>query len=126
MDIADIPTLPDRAQRFEEITVDCYDEYEVLSSFEVYLTDALRTPFAALWGQPDTPQATPVTVLGVGETDDRAGVYLRVRHSDGDLYDILADQVWSADPGDINAIVLDDYRAFVAGGGLPFDDYEEE
>jgi len=47
MNIKDIPGLPDREKRFEEIAVDCYDEYEVLSAFEVYLTDALRTPFAA-------------------------------------------------------------------------------
>jgi hypothetical protein len=43
MNIEDIPSIPDRDKRFEEITVDCYDEYEVLSAFEVYLTDALRT-----------------------------------------------------------------------------------
>ena len=28
MNIADIPSFPDREKRFEEITVDCYDEYE--------------------------------------------------------------------------------------------------
>ena len=47
MDIKEIPSIPDREKRFEEITVDCYDEYEVLSAFDVYLTDALRMPFAA-------------------------------------------------------------------------------
>ena len=62
MNIEDIPNIPDREQRFEEITVDCYDEYEVLSAFEVYLTDALRTPFAATWGKPGTRGATTVTV----------------------------------------------------------------
>ncbi|NJN15483.1 MAG: hypothetical protein HC822_03905 [Oscillochloris sp.] len=44
MDIANIPNLPSREQRFEEITVDCYNEYEQLSAFEIYLSDALRTP----------------------------------------------------------------------------------
>ncbi|MDQ2998935.1 MAG: calcium-binding protein [Chloroflexota bacterium] len=39
---------------FEEITVDCYDDYEVLSAFKVYLTDALRMPFAASWSEPST------------------------------------------------------------------------
>ena len=53
MNIEDIPSIPDREKRFEEITVDCYDEYEVLNSFEVYLTDALGTPFAATWGAAD-------------------------------------------------------------------------
>jgi len=62
MDIADIPGIPDREKRFEEITVDCYDENEVLSAFEVYLTDALRTPFTATWGTSGTPQADRVTV----------------------------------------------------------------
>ena len=126
MNIEDIPSIPDREKRFEEITVDCYDEYEVLSAFEVYLTDALRTPFVAMWGKPSTPQADRVTVLGVADTDEREGVRLRVRGSDGDEYGVLADQLWAADTTSANAIVLDDYRANVASGGLPFDPYAEE
>ncbi len=126
MHIADIPSIPDRETRFEEITVDCYDEYEVLSAFEVYLTDALRTPFAATWGAPGRAQAERVTVLGVADTDDREGVRLRVRGSDGDEYDVPADQLWAEDAASANAIVLDDYRAYLAGGGLPFDPIEEE
>ena len=126
MNIEDIPSIPDREKRFEEITVDCYDEYEILSAFEVYLTDALRTPFAASWSQPNTRQAQSVVVLGVADTDEREGVRLRVRHSDGDEYGVLADQLWAEDTTSANAIVLDDYRAYVADGGLPFDPYEEE
>ena len=99
MNIADIPSIPDRDKRFEEITVDCYDEYEVLSSFEVYLTDALRTPFAAIWGAPGTKQAEPVAVLGVADTDEQEGVRLRVRAGDGDEYDVLADELWAEDAG---------------------------
>jgi hypothetical protein len=125
MNIEDIPSIPDREKRFEEITADCYDEYEVLSAFEVYLTDALRTPFAATWGKPGTPSAAAVIVLGVADTHEREGVRLRVRHSDGDEYEVPADQLWAED-GNANAIVLDDYRAYVADGGLPFDPYEEE
>jgi hypothetical protein len=126
MNIADIPSLPDREKRFEEITVDCYDEYEVLSAFEVYLTDALRTPFTATWGKPGTAQAEHATILGVAGTDEREGVRLRVRGSDGDAYEVLADQLWADDAASTNAIVLDDYRAYVTGGGLPFDPSEEE
>ena len=126
MNIEDIPSLPEREKRFEEITVDCYDEYEILSAFEVYLADALRTPFAASWSEPSTRQAQPVIVLGVSDTDERAGVRLRVRHSDGDEYGVLADQLWAADTTSANAIVLDDYRAYVANGGLPFEPDEEE
>src|SRR6185436_10352165 len=95
MNIEGIPSIPDREKRFEEITVDCYDEYEVLSAFEVYLTDALRTPFTASWGTPGTAQAQPVTVLGVTDTDEREGVRLRVRGGDGDTYEVLADQIWA-------------------------------
>ena len=69
MNIEDIPDILDRERRFEEITVDCYDEYKVLNAFTVYLADALRAPFAASWGAPGGAQATPVTVLGVGDTD---------------------------------------------------------
>jgi hypothetical protein len=126
MNIEDIPSIPDRDRRFEEITVDCYDEYEVLSAFEVYLTDALRTPFAATWGARGAAQADRVTVLGVAGTYDREGVRLRVRHRDGDEYAVPADQLWADDTASANAIVLDDYRAYVEGGGLPFDPYEEE
>jgi hypothetical protein len=126
MNIEDIPSIPDREKRFEEITVDCYDEYEILSAFEVYLTDALRMPFAASWGKPRTPGAAIVTVLGVADTDEREGVRLRVRHQDGDDYEVLADQLWAEDLSSANATVLDDYRAYVADGGLPFEEYEEE
>jgi hypothetical protein len=126
MNIADIPSLPDREQRFEQISVDCYDEYEVLSAFGVYVSDALRTPFPATWGKPGTPQAEPATVLGVGAIDEREGVRLRVRGSDGDTYEVLADQIWADDAGSPNAIVLEDYRTYVANGGLPIDEYEEE
>ena len=126
MNIEDIPGIPDREKRFEEITVDCYDEYEVLSAFAVYLTDTLRMPFPATWGVPGTPGGVNVTVLGVAEADERDGVRLRVRHSDGDEYEVPADQFWAGDTSGVNAIVLDDYRAYVAGGGLPFDEYEEE
>lgn len=126
MSIENIPSLPDREKRFEAITVDCYDEYEVLSAFEVYLTDALRTPFGARWGKPGAPGVTAVTVLGVADTDAAEGVRLRVRHSDGDEYEVLADQLWAEDASSANAIVLDDYRVYVANGGLPLDEYGKE
>src|SRR5262245_16211702 len=79
MNIEHIPSIPDREKCFEEITVDCYDEYEVLSAFEVYLTDALLSPVAASWGEPGTPGGAIVTVLGVANTDEYEGVRLRVR-----------------------------------------------
>src|SRR3954470_2668797 len=104
MNIEDIPTLPDHENGLEEITVDCYDEYEVLSAFEVYLTDALRTPFTATWGTPGTAQAKPVTVLGVADTDEREGVRLRARGGDGDTYEVLADQIWADQAESANAI----------------------
>ena len=62
---------------------------------------------------------------GVADTDEREGVRLRVRHSDGDEHGVLADQLWAKDAASANAIVLADYRAYVASGGLPFDPYEE-
>jgi hypothetical protein len=43
-DIADIPEIPDRATRLAEITVDCYGREEELSTFEVYISDALQPP----------------------------------------------------------------------------------
>jgi hypothetical protein len=92
----------------------------------VYLADALRVPFTAMWGEPGSPGAAAATVLGVASTDEREGVRLRVRGGDGDEYEVLADQLWAEDMGSANAIVLDDYRAYVAGDGLPFDPYEEE
>jgi hypothetical protein len=124
LNIEDIPHLPDRERRFEEITVDCYNEYEQLSAFEVYLTDALRTPFEARWGE--GTRAKRVTVLGVASTSDDEGVRMRVRLSDGAEQEVLADQLWAAEAPGVNATVLDDYRAFVQEGGLPFDEDEEE
>lgn len=90
------------------------------------MTEALGLPFAATWGTPGTARAEPVTVLGVAGTDEREGVQLRVCGSDGDEYDVATDQLWADDAGSANAIVLDDYRTFVIGGGLPFDPREEE
>ncbi len=126
MNIEDIPSFPDREKRIEAITVDCYDEYEVLSAFEVYLTDALQTPFTATWGKLGTAQAEQVTVLGVAGTDEHEGVRLRVHGSDGDTYAVRADQIWADEAGSANAIVLDDYRAYVEGGGLPADEYDDQ
>jgi hypothetical protein len=124
MNTEDIPSIPDRAQRFEEIMVDCADEYENLSAFEVYLTEALHTPFAATWGQ--GPRAKRVTVLGVASTYSEDGVLMRVRLGNGTEREVLADKLWAADAPGVNATVLDDYRAFVQQGGLPFDADEEE
>ncbi|MBX0326605.1 calcium-binding protein [Oscillochloris sp. ZM17-4] len=124
MEIADIPNLPSREQRFEEITVDCYNEDEALSAFEVYLSEALQTPFAARWGAPGT-ERMPVIVFGAASGYDDDGVLLRVRLADGDEQEVLADQLWAVETPGVNATVLDDYRAFVAVGGLPFDDDED-
>jgi hypothetical protein len=49
-----------------------------------------------------------------------------VRGSDGDTYEVLADQIWADQTTSSNAIVLDDYRAYVLGGGLPVDEYGVE
>src|SRR5262249_20289249 len=54
-DIEDILELPDRRHRVEALLVDCYGRDEELSAFEVYFSDALRPPFAAVWRDPDEP-----------------------------------------------------------------------
>jgi hypothetical protein len=123
MEIKAIPHIPDHAQRFAEITVDCYNEYEILSAFQVYLEEALQPPFAAFWGAPGTGRLL-VTVLGVADTYDEDGVLLRVRLDDGDEQETLADQLWAVEEPGVNATVLDDYRSFVNQGGLPVDDEE--
>ena len=51
---------------------------------------------------------------------------LRVRANAGEVYEVAADQLYADDINSTNAIVLDDYRAFVDSGGLPFDEYEDE
>lgn len=65
-------------------------------------------------------------MLGVASTSDEEGVRLRVRLGDGTEQEVLADQLWAAEAPGVNATVLDDYRAFVQEGGLPFDEDEEE
>jgi hypothetical protein len=95
MNIEDIPSIPDCEKRFQVITVDCYEEHEVLSAFEVYLTDALHTPFAATWRDEDEPgRVEPVTVLGVADVDDRRGVLMQVRRANGRERRVLAEQLW--------------------------------
>jgi hypothetical protein len=113
IEIGDIPTLPDREKRIEEITVDCYGQFEELSGFGVYLTEALRFPFEATWRDPDEPgHAETVTVLGVADIDDRRGVLLQIRRGDVERR-IVAEQVWAKDESGTSVIVLDDYRYWV-------------
>ena len=73
--IEDIPTLSDHDQRMDALLVDCYGREEELSAFEVYFSDALQPPFAAVWRDPDEPgHEEAVTVTGLARVDDRRGV----------------------------------------------------
>lgn len=120
--IADIPEIPDQATRLAEVTVDCYGREEELSAFEVYLSDALRLPFAATWLDPDEPGfSEPVTVEAVGDLDERRGILLQVRRQGGRTRRVVAEQVWADAMASPNAIVLDDYRYWVKHGGLDLD-----
>jgi hypothetical protein len=121
-DIADIPEIPDQATRLAEVTVDCYGRDEELSAFEVYLSDALRLPFAATWRDPDEPGfSEPVTVEAVADRSGRRGVLLLVRRRGGKTRRVVAEQVWTDATAGPNAIVLDDYRYWVEHGGLEVD-----
>ena len=112
-DMEEIPTLSDRGQRIEEVTVDCYDQAEELAGFEVYFTDAMQFPFAATWRDPDEPgHAEPVTVSGVDSVDQRRGILLQVRRGDKGRR-LLAEQVWADDESSANATILDDYRYWI-------------
>ncbi len=44
VDIDDIPSIPDQSERIQEVTVDCYNQSEELSAFEVYFADAIQFP----------------------------------------------------------------------------------
>ncbi len=109
-DIQDIPSIPDRSQRIEEVTVDCYGQAEELSAFEVYFTDAMQFPFPATWRDPDEPDhAEAVTALGVDDVDERRGILLSVKRGDKQRR-LPAEQVWANDEDSANATVLNDYR----------------
>ena len=113
IDIEDIPNIPDQQERFEQILVDCYGQYEELSAMGVYFEDAVTYPFAATWRDPDEPGHTEaVTVLGVSTTDDRRGILLDVRRG-GKKRRIVAEQLWAKDAESANAVVLNDYRNWV-------------
>jgi len=112
-DIEDIPYIPDRSERIEAVTVDCYNQTEELASFEVYFTDAMQAPFDATWRDPDEPgHAEPVTVLGVDSVDQRRGILLRVQRGDKQRR-LLAEQVWASDEASVNAVILTDYRYWI-------------
>jgi hypothetical protein len=112
-DIEDIPNIPDQSQRIQEVTVDCYNQAEELSAFEVYFTDAMKFPFPATWRDPDEPgHAEPVTVLGLESVDERRGILLSVKRGDKGRR-LLAEQVWADDEKGVNATILDDYRYWV-------------
>lgn len=118
----DIPDIPGQEARLDEITLGCHDEEERLSAFELYLTHALRSPFEALWEQESS--IIPVTVLRVAGCDDEEGVRLRVRHLDTREEAVPADRLRATGASSTEARVLDDYRAFVQQGGLPFGENE--
>ena len=114
IDIGDIPAIPDRDERFEEILVDCYGQYEELSAMGVYFEDAATYPFAATWRDPDEPGHTEaVTVLGVNTVDDRRGILLNVKRGDKKRR-VAAEQLWASDTESVNAVVLNDYRHWVS------------
>jgi Calcium binding len=122
-DIADIPEIPERATRLAEITVDCYGREEELSAFAVYLSDALRLPFAATWRDPDEPGFSESVVVGaVADLDERRGILLQVRRRGGKARRVLAEQIWANETAGPNAIVLDDYRFWVEHGGLDLEE----
>ena len=113
VDIEEIPAISDQSERVTQVTVDCYNQSEELSAFEVYFTDAMQFPFIATWRDPDEPgHAEPVTVLGVENVDERRGVLLSVKRGDKPRR-LLAKQVWADDRTSANTIVLDDYRHWV-------------
>jgi hypothetical protein len=112
-DVADIPNIPDRDERLDQVTVDCYGQAEELAAMEVYFTDAMQFPFAATWRDPDEPgHAEPVIVLGVHEVDERRGVLLRVKRGDKERR-LPAEEVWADDEDSANAVILGDYRHWV-------------
>ena len=49
-----------------------------------------------------------------------------MRLGEGTEQAVLADTLWATDTPGVNATVLDDYRAFVQQGGLPFNEAEDE
>jgi hypothetical protein len=61
-----------------------------------------------------------VTVLGAVNFDERLGILLQVRRRGGKVRCVLAEQIWAAEPASANAIVLDDYRAWVEQGSLDY------
>jgi hypothetical protein len=50
--------------------------------------------------------------------NDHRGVLLTVRRSGKKARNAVAEQLWAINPRSVNATVLDDYRDWVAGGGL--------
>lgn len=117
-EIEDIPSIPDQAQRIEEVTVDCYGQAEELSAFEVYFTDTMRFPFSAAWRDADEPEhAEPINVLAVDSVDERRGILLRLEclQHGGKRRRLPAEHVWADDEGNANAIILNDYRHWVNG-----------
>jgi hypothetical protein len=122
--ISDIPSIPDQDERIEEITMDCYDEHEMMSGFYTYFEDAPTYPFEAVWRDADEPgHAEDVTVLGVADLDDRRGVLLNAKRGDKPRR-IIAEQLWAKDKDSANAIVLNDYRYWLGHGGGPPDEYD--
>jgi hypothetical protein len=75
MDIAEIPVLPDRGQRFEELFIDTYGAHEEFCAMGVYFDDCLIFPFEAIWRDEERSGCEePVTIIGIGPESEREGL----------------------------------------------------
>jgi hypothetical protein len=123
MEISEIPQLPDREQRFEELFVDTYGIWEELSGMGVYFDDCLTFPFEAIWRDEEgSGYQETATVIGIGPESNRDALTLKVQRSRGVL-DVPAYQITPIELG-VNAIVLDDYRHWFRTTWPPEDDSE--
>jgi hypothetical protein len=118
MELYDIPTLPNREDRYTEIMVDCYNDGEVFGAFDAYLSDAIDYPFEATWRVEDSQDRqdwVTITVLTLSSRgDERKGLLFEAK-AKGRKRLVPAHEVYPVEQKGRNATVLGDYREWWPG-----------
>ena len=104
-----------------EIVVDCYDEYEVASSWHIYLSEALEMPFEVIH-----LKGAPACGLKNGEVGEvveleecdacRGEIMVGVRVGDEEMFSAPLECLLALDPGDKRGHAMEAWRYWLNGG----------
>ena len=107
----------------DEITVDCYDEFERYSGWQCYLEDNLAMPFEAVCREKNARSplkvGEKVTVVSITDTGNYCSDILVTVHWQGREFGVPLAQLQAIDPTPETKLAMDAW-AFWRGSGYSF------